>query len=148
MGYDALRAGLGQAVPFNAHLGLEVLEVGDGTGRVRLPDAGHLLNHVGSQHAAALFGAGEAASGAAVVGAFVNHLGAVTPLTRSADIRYLRVARGPIIATGRLGDPAALVLRRMADGGRVEFPVAVEMTDAGGTKVAEMTVHWIVRRNT
>ena len=55
---------------------------------------------------------------------------------------------GRAVATGRLGDPAALVLRRMADGGRVEFPVAVEMTDAGGTKVAEMTVHWIVRRNT
>jgi len=82
------------------------------------------------------------------VGAFVDHLEAVTLLARSADIRYLRVARGPIIATGRLGDPAALVLHRMADAGRVGFPVAVEMTDAEGTKVAEMTVHWVLRRQT
>jgi Domain of unknown function (DUF4442) len=103
---------------------------------------------VGSQHAAALFGAGEAASGAAVVGAFADHLGAGTSLARSADIRYLRVARGLIIGTARLGDSAKQVLGRMADAGRVEFPVAVEMTNAERTKVAEMTVHWVVRRNT
>ena len=51
MDYAAVAAGLQQAVPFNAHLGLEVLEVGPGLGVVRLPEAPGLLNHVGSQHA-------------------------------------------------------------------------------------------------
>lgn len=119
----------------------------DGAARIRRPEAEHLLNHIGSQHAAALFGAGEAASGAAVVGAFANHLGTVTPLARSADIRYLKVARGAIIATGRVTEPTSAVLNQMTETGRVEFPVAVEMTDAAGTRVAEMTVRWVVRQN-
>jgi acyl-coenzyme A thioesterase PaaI-like protein len=110
MDYEALRAGLGQVVPFNTRVGLQVLDVSDGTARVRLPDAAHLLNHVESQHAAALFAAGEAASGAAVVGAFARHLGTVTPLARSADIRYLKIAHGSIIATGRLTEPTSEVV--------------------------------------
>ena len=29
----------------------------------------------------------------------------------------------------------------------MRFPIEVEMTDAGGNVVAEMTVNWYVRRN-
>ena len=43
----------------------------------------HLHNHVGSQHAGALFSAGEAASGAAFVGAFAERMGEITPLART-----------------------------------------------------------------
>ena len=42
-----------------------------GRGVVTLPDDERLHNHVGSQHAGALFSAGEAASGGAFLGAFV-----------------------------------------------------------------------------
>ena len=51
MDYDALRAGMAAAVPFNNHLGLEVIELGPGSAVVRLPDDERLRNHVGSQHA-------------------------------------------------------------------------------------------------
>ena len=51
MDYEVVRAGLEQAIPFNGHLGLEVVEVGDGSCTVRLPDDERLRNHVGSQHA-------------------------------------------------------------------------------------------------
>lgn len=63
MDFDALRAGMAAAVPFNQHLGLEVTELGPGTAKVRLPDEAGLRNHVGTQHAAGLFAAAEAASG-------------------------------------------------------------------------------------
>lgn len=70
--YEAVAAGLNQAIPFNGHVGLETVTVAPDHGVVRLPDEPQLHNHVGSQHAGALFTAGEAASGAAFVGAFVE----------------------------------------------------------------------------
>jgi len=143
--YEALRAGLGHAIPFNGHLGLEVVEVAEGRGVVRLPDQDFTKNHVGSQHAGALFSAGEAASGGAFIGAFAERMGAITPLARSADIDYLKLAKGPITATGTLGEDRAALVERLERDGRVEFPIAVSLVDEGGTEVARMTVHWHVR---
>src|SRR5688572_4047743 len=100
MDYDALRQGLQQAIPFNNHLKLEVREVSADRGVVALGDHADLRNHVGSQHAGALFSAGEAASGAAFVGTFAERLGDITPLAQSADIEYKKVAKGEILATG------------------------------------------------
>jgi len=145
--YEAVRAGLEQAIPFNTHVGLEFVEVGDGRGVVRLPDDDHLKNHVGSQHAGGLFSAAEAASGAAFVGAFANHMAGITPLAKGAEINYLKLARGPITATATLSEDKAQLVDRLEADGRIEFPVAVEMTDEGGLKVAEMTVHWHVKKN-
>jgi acyl-coenzyme A thioesterase PaaI-like protein len=144
MDYEALRGGLALAIPFNNHLGLEVVEVGPGLGVVRLPEGEHLVNHVGSQHAGGLFSAGEAASGGAFVGAFAERMGDITPLARRASIDYVKIARGPITATARLEDADAKLATMDADG-VVEFPVDVELTDGEGTVVARMTVEWHVR---
>jgi acyl-coenzyme A thioesterase PaaI-like protein len=135
------------AIPYNRHIGLTVAEVGEGRGVVTLPAEDHLHNHVGSQHAGALFSAGEAASGAAFVGAFAEHLGGITPLARSADISYLKLARGPITATGTLGATKDDLLASLDADGKVEFPVDVALTDADGNTVAEMHVQWHVRKN-
>lgn len=147
MDYEAVRAGYEQAIPFNRHVGLEMVEVGDGVGIVRLPEGDHLLNHVGSQHAAALFAAGEAASGGAFIGAFAERMGGITPLAKSADIDYRKLAKGPITATGRLGQSKDDLFAKLDSDGRVEFPVEVELADAEGTVVCGMTVHWHVRNN-
>ena len=147
MDYDALRAGLSEAIPFNRHLDLEVVEIADGRAVVRLPEAQHLSNHVGSQHAGALFSAAEAASGGAFVGAFAERMGGITPLAKSASIDYLKLAGGPITATASFSEPKDELLGRLDAEGRVEFPVAVELADESGTTVATMTVHWHVRNN-
>lgn len=144
MDYAALAGGMQQAIPFNTHLGLEVVEIGPGLGVVRLPENPSLLNHVGSQHAGGLFSAGEAASGGAFAGAFAERLGEITPLAQSATIEYRKIARGPITATGRLDDAEARVAELEADG-ITRFPVGVQLTDAEGTVVAEMTVQWHVK---
>lgn len=148
MDYEAVRAGLATAIPFNTHVGLEFVEVAEGRGVVRLPDAEHLHNHVGSQHAGALFAAAEAASGGAFVGAFAERMGEITPLARSAEIEYLKLARGPITAAATLSGDRGELLERLDSDGRIEFPVEVSMADADGTEVATMTVRWHVRRNT
>jgi acyl-coenzyme A thioesterase PaaI-like protein len=148
MDYDAIRAGLQGAIPYNVHLGLEIAEVAPGRGVVRLPDRPDIRNHVGSQHAGALFSAGEAASGAAFVGAFAERLGDLTPLAESAEIAYRKLAQGVITATGRLDTPAGELLAKLDDEGVVRFVVGVELTNATGATVAEMTVRWHVRANT
>jgi acyl-coenzyme A thioesterase PaaI-like protein len=145
--YEAVAAGLNEAIPFNRHLGLVVEEVAPGRGVVTLPDGEHLHNHVGSQHAGGLFSAGEAASGGAFLGAFAEHLGGLTPLAKSASIDYRKIARGPVTATGTLDADVDALLASIESDGRVEFPIGVEMTDGEGNVVATMTVHWHVRRN-
>lgn len=145
--YTAVAAGLTQAIPFNLHLGLQTTTVAENHGAVRLPDDERLRNHVGSQHAGALFAAGEAASGAAFVGAFLDIMGNITPLAESAEIAYKKLAKGEITATGRFMEDATALKVKLEEEGRIRFPVKVEMTGEDGTVVAEMTVHWYVRSN-
>jgi acyl-coenzyme A thioesterase PaaI-like protein len=146
MDYDAIRAGLQTAIPYNVHLGLEVAEVAPGRGVVRLPDRAEIRNHVGSQHAGALFSAGEAASGAAFVGTFAGRLGDLVPLAEGADIAYRKLAQGTITATAQLEEADELIAALDEDG-VVRFPVGVQLSNAVGDTVAEMTVHWHVRVN-
>ncbi len=145
--FDAIAKGMTQAVPFTGHLGLEVTAVAAGEATVRLPERPELTNHVGSQHAGALFTAAEAASGAAFVGAFAERLGDVTPLARGAEISYEKIAKGPIDARARLAVPAEQALATLDAEGKVVFPCEIELFDAGEQRVATATVQWHVRLN-
>lgn len=143
--FDAIAKGLSMAVPFAAFLDLEITEVSAGEATVVLPRKAELNNHVGSQHAGALFTAAETASGAAFVGAFAVRMGDVTPLARSAEIEYEKIAHGAITAKATLGIEAAAALATLDAEGKVEFPCEVELTDKDGQRVATATVHWHVR---
>jgi len=143
--FDAIAKGLAMAVPFAAHLDLEIAEVSAGEATVVLPQRPELNNHVGSQHAGALFTAAETASGAAFVGAFAVRMGDVVPLAKSAEIDYEKIANGPITATAELGVAAAEALATLDAEGKVEFPCEVELHDQAGNRVATATVHWHVR---
>jgi acyl-coenzyme A thioesterase PaaI-like protein len=143
--FDLIAKGMTQAVPFAGHLNLEIAHVAEGEATVVLPDLPELKNHVGSQHAGALFTAAETASGAAFVGAFAERMGDVTPLARSAEISYEKIANGEITARARLGVPAEQALEALDAEGKVEFPCEIELTDAGGAVVAAASVRWHVR---
>jgi uncharacterized protein (TIGR00369 family) len=145
--FDAIAQGMTQAVPFAGFLGVEVTHVAEGEAVARLPERPELNNHVGSQHAGALFTAAETASGAAFVGAFAERMGEVTPLARNAEISYKKIAKGPIDASAKLGVPAGEALATLDAEGKVVFPCEIELTDAGGELVATATVHWHVRLN-
>src|SRR6201992_1029387 len=142
---DLIAKSMGTAVPYIGHMGIEVTAMDVGEATALLPDRPELHTHVGSQHAGALFGVAETASGAAFVGAFAARMGDLTPLARSAEIAYAKVARGPIEAKARLGMPAAEALAKLDADRRVDFSVEVEMTDAEGLVVATATVDWNVR---
>ena len=145
--FDAIAQGMTQAVPFAGHLGLEITSIAEGEATVVLPERPELTNHVGSQHAGALFTVAEAASGAAFLGAFAERIGDVTPLARSAEISYEKIAKGPIEAKARLGVPATEALATLDAEGKVVFPCEIELTDASDQRVATATVHWHVRLN-
>ena len=145
--FDAIAKGMTQAVPFAGHLGLEITSVGEGEATVRLPERDELKNHVGSQHAGALFTVAETASGAAFVGAFAERLGEVTPLARNAEISYENIAKGPIDARATLGVDRDEALATLDADGKVVFPCEIELVDSEGRRVATATVHWHVRLN-
>jgi len=143
--FDVIAKGLAMAVPFVGHLGIEIVDVSAGEATVRLPRRKELSNHVGSQHAGALFTAAETASGAAFVGAFAIRMGEITPLARRAEIDYVKVANGPITASAKLGVDAAEALAILDSEGKIEFPCEVELTNESGDAVATATVSWHVR---
>jgi uncharacterized protein (TIGR00369 family) len=145
--FEAIKQGMAQAVPFAAFLELEFVEMEEGRAVVRLPERPELSNHVGSQHAGALFTAAEAASGGAFVGAFAEKLGEVTPLARSAQISYEKIAKGPIDATATLGVSKTEALETLEAEGKVVFPCEIVLSDGAGEQVASATVEWHVRLN-
>jgi uncharacterized protein (TIGR00369 family) len=143
--FEAIAQGMNQAVPFAAFLGLDIARIADGEAVVILPERAELTNHVGSQHAGALFTVAEAASGAAFLGAFAERLAEIVPLARSAEIAYEKIAKGPIEATARLGVGKDDALGVLDAEGRVVFPCEIELTDTAGARVATATVQWHVR---
>ena len=145
--FDAIAKGMTMAIPFAGHLGVTVTSMAEGAAVALLPEREELKNHVGSQHAGALFTVAETASGAAFVGAFAERMGEITPLARSADINYEKIAKGPIEASATLGMPKEEALATLDRDGKVEFLCEVVLTDGDGTQVASATVRWHVRLN-
>lgn len=141
---DMILAHLRQSVPFAAHVGVELVSVGDGEGVAQLAEAPHGLNHVGTHHAGALFTLAEAASGAAMAGALAPVLLSVRPVAASAKIDYRKPARGLIRATARVAGEAAALLATLQDEGKVRFTVAVDLANADGAIVATTEVDWHV----
>ncbi len=145
--FDLIAKGMTQVVPFVGYLDLQIESLSAGEATVVLPDKAELKNHVGSQHAGALFTVAETASGAAFVGAFAERMGDVTPLARNAEISYEKIAKGPIEAKATLGVPAEEALATLDAEGKVVFPCEVELSDASGQRVAIATIQWHVRLN-
>lgn len=144
MVYDIIRRQLGDSVPFARHCGVELLSLGDSRAEARLPDRAELKNHIGSQHAAAMFALAETASGAAMAGAFAPILLEVRPVAAEARIAYLKVAKGPLTAKAAIAESGAALRDRMAADGKVRFPVEIDILDEAGETVARMTVEWYV----
>jgi uncharacterized protein (TIGR00369 family) len=143
--FDLIAKGMSQAVPFVGYLGVEVTSINEGEATAILPERSELFNHVGSQHAGALFTVAETASGAAFVGAFAERMADVTPLARSAEISYEKIANGEITATAKLAAHTAETLATLDAEGKVEFRCEVELTDKDGQRVASAAVDWHVR---
>jgi len=133
------------AVPFARHVGIELVEIAPGKGIATLGESSTSVNHIGSQHAGALFTLGETASGAAMAGTFAGLMPNIRPVASHASIEYRKLARGKITATAITdGDPAVL-LETFRSTKKVVFDVAVTLTNEAGATVGGMSVRWRVR---
>lgn len=144
--FDAVRDRLQQAVPFASTVGVEILEVGRGTARAGLAPRPALANHLGALHAGALFTLGEAASGAAMTGAFAAEIPSLRVVAAEATVRYLKLARGRVEAQAATGEPAAALNAKLRADGAVRFPVTVDFVDEAGAAIAATQVDWRVKR--
>lgn len=144
--FDSLRDHMSRSIPFAAHAGVRIDEIGPGTARATLPQTPETANHIGTPHAGAVFTLGETASGAAMASLFADILQTLRPVAATAEIRFLKIARGDLVAVAMAGgDPQAL-RAALTDEGKVSFPVTVSIRDANDAEVTEMTVAWHVSK--
>lgn len=147
MDFEAVRTGMPTLVPMVGTLSLEFQELNETTAVMRMPDQKPYHNHIGGPHAGAMFTLGESASGALVLGNFAEHLGVVTPLAVEANIRYRRVAMGPVLATATMTRTVPEILAELEAGTRPEFRVDITIATEDGTVTGEMYVVWTLKAN-
>ncbi|HEX8730720.1 MAG TPA: YiiD C-terminal domain-containing protein [Ktedonobacterales bacterium] len=140
----ALRQLMLDAVPFNRVLGAQVETVEAERVTVILPESPERLNHVGTVHAAAQFGLGEATAGAMCIAAFADlQRRGYAPVVTDASVSYRRPARGELRGEATLSAAEqARVREEIAAGGRPRFTIAVRLTDQQGTATTELTFEW------
>jgi len=146
---ESVSALMSHAVPFNRVLGVRVTLVEQEQAEVVLPASPERLNHVGTVHAAAQFGLGEAASGTMVVSAFADvQAEGYVPLAAGAHITYRRAAKGDLRAVATLArEEQERIRREVREAGKARFVVPVRLLDSAGTVTTEMEVEWaLVRR--
>lgn len=142
MVYDRIKQQMMDTLPFVRLLGISIDDIGAGTSRVSMPEDPKLNNHLGTQHAGALFTLAETASGAAMAGGFAELILGLRPVAKSSRIEYQKVARGATRAEGRVPGDLAALKAQLAQDGKVAFPVEVDIFDSEGTLAAQVTVDW------
>jgi acyl-coenzyme A thioesterase PaaI-like protein len=137
IGLDDIRTAINGLVPFQKFVGAHLAQL-DAHGAVAtLPDAAHLLNHVGTGHAAALYLVAEAAAGAALAGALRERVTTTRFVLRESEICYHRKARGEIRAVaGVPGEKLRARCSQLAVGERFEEAVESLLYDPAGDHVA------------
>ena len=140
--FDMIKAQLGTIVPFQNHVGVRLLELGDGVASAELDQSADTSNHIQTQHAGAMFTLGEAASGAAMAGAMAPVILTVRPVAKDARIAYVKIAKGTLTAHAKTSAPSADLLAELESIGKVAFEVTIDIRDADHDTVAEMAVTW------
>lgn len=142
---EFVKSALPQSVPMVATLDLQFRHLDLDEAVMVLPDQAAYHNHVGGPHAGAMFTLAESASGALILANFGDVLDRVVPLAVSAEIRYLKLAMGEVIATATMGSSAAEVLAQLDAGKRPELLIEVALCVADGTKTGHMTIRWTLK---
>lgn len=134
-------------IPFAEHVGLQVRERPDGNIVVVLPETDKTLNHIGTQHAGALFTLAETASGLYLQRIFARHVSSATviPVVRGASIAFKKPARGAVSATASMDLSPGQVLDAIQSQGRADFAVHVTLVNSQEEVIATCEVGWHFR---
>lgn len=129
---------LGNGLPFNRHLGVEVAAIEPGRVVARLPADERLANHLGGVHAIAELAPVELA-GALAASTRLRVLveRGFVPVLGGLEVTYVAPAAGDLTAVGVVGEAAVGPAIAAADAGtRPRAVASVEVSDADGTTVA------------
>jgi acyl-coenzyme A thioesterase PaaI-like protein len=143
--FEIIREQLGRAVPFARHAGVKLTHVESGFARAELEQTATSVNHIGTQHAGALFTLGETVSGGAMAGLFADRILEVRPIAGEAQVRFARLAKGRITAEARVAGARDSIIAACERDKKVAFDVTVAMSDVDGKEVATMRVSWTVK---
>jgi acyl-coenzyme A thioesterase PaaI-like protein len=131
-------------VPFADRAGLDIVHFEPGHAIVRIPNERHNQNHVGTIHAAALVLVGETAGGLALLG-HPKLSGLLLP-AKGLQIRYRRPATASCNAHARVTEEQVdAALARMAEAGKADLPLAVEVRSDAGEVLCELMVDFHLR---
>ncbi len=125
---------LGRIVPYSGSIKAEVISLGDGEVRISMKDRKAVRNHLKSIHAIALANLGEMASGLAMFSKVSDDTRAIVV---DLEIKYIKKARGRLIATGRAKPPEVI-------DAPTKSIVEAQIKDAEGDVVATIKVHWLL----
>ena len=134
-----------EAVPFAKYMGIEILQAEEGHAKCGLALRDELKNHLGSMHAGAIYSMAETASGAAMASIFKDQLMTLKPVAASAEVRYLKLAKGNLTATAKATESADGLREKLAQDKKVRFGVQVSIEDERGVETAQMDFDWVVR---
>jgi uncharacterized protein (TIGR00369 family) len=140
--YEMIKQQMMNTLPFVKTCGIQIDEIGAGFSRASMPEDGKLNNHLGSQHAGAMFTLAETASGAAMAGGFADLIMGLRPVAKEAKIQYVKVAQGATHAKARVPGDIAALKQVLQSEGKVAFPVEVDIFDSGDTLVCQVQVEW------
>ncbi len=140
--FEMIKQQMMNTLPFVKTCGIQIDEIGPGTSRASMPEDSKLNNHLGSQHAGAMFTLAETASGAAMAGGFADLIMGLRPVAKEARIQYVKVAQGATHARARVPGDIAALKQVLQSEGKVAFPVEVEIIDASDAVVATVQVDW------
>jgi len=132
-------------LPFNKFLKIEIGPATATSVEISLPLRPELLNHVGTLHAAAQFGLGEAAAGALVGLIFSDLITEVVPLNAKSTIEYRRPGYGKLTARGTFTpEERQRIVAEYQEKGKARFTTVAELTDEHGVAATTVTVEWVV----
>jgi uncharacterized protein (TIGR00369 family) len=137
---------MNEIIPLNKLLGIEITTVGNGIAEARLPFRPEVTNHIGSVHASAIFGLGEAASGGAMSGSFAPIVTTIRAVAAGADVSFLKIARTDLVAFAKVDGRSEEMRERLLREGKVVFDVLVDVKDVNDIVISSMRFSWHVSR--
>ncbi|MGC0362219.1 uncharacterized protein (TIGR00369 family) [Rhodococcus sp. 27YEA15] len=142
--YEHLRTVSNSMVPFGNHVGTSITEIGPDRAVVEIPAQPHVLNHMSTVHAGALFTAADIAGAAAFVGAAATRLGTVTQLVlRAATASYRKPAIGRIRAVARVDQHELHDILTVDRDARFELSGKALLLDDNDVVVAKFTFDYV-----
>lgn len=142
--YARLRSVSNSLVPFGKHVGTTVIEIGPDRAVVEIPQEPHVVNHMNTVHAGALFTGADIAGAAAFVGAAAAKLYIVESLVvRSASSTYRKPASGRIRAIATVDEREIRAILAAEADARFELTGKAVMVDDDDVAVAKFTFDYV-----